>query len=109
MSSLFSRFPIILFTTYFLAYLISDTYFYNQIFETLTKIDTYLFILSTIGVIFFFNRWSIVSVYCYCLVLSLNMLTEISFRTEIINYHLIYQIVLMKGIVLMAILSKIRK
>lgn len=95
---------------YIVFYLFTDTdWYYNYYDSVIVKIDCTLLALSVIGAFFFLRKWKAIPIISLSAVIVLNILTEISFRIEIVRYYEIYFSIIVLTFLLMLMITQLKK
>lgn len=99
-------FPISLLGMYMILSILTNFDFYNEEFyNVVIKIDTFLLICSTTAAFFYIHKWKTLPTLSFATVIALNVLTEMSFRTNITLYYELYQAIIVLFFLMMAVLS----
>lgn len=110
LSTISQVFPVCLLVMYVVFYLFTEMDWYYDLYDkVVVKIDSVLLSISLIGAFFFIKRWKILPIVSLSTVIVLNILTEVSFRVEITKYYEIYFSIIVLALLLMLILTTIKK
>lgn len=81
---------VFLYISYSCMFFFTDAEWYYDLYDFLCKFDTFIFIYSILGAIYFINTWKRESKICLIYLVLFNILTELSNRIEVPNYYEIY-------------------
>lgn len=94
---------LLLLAMYITLFIFCDTDIYSKLRPPLAAIDTILFIISTIGIIYYKRQWKLESTVTYSTIISLNLLTELDSRIPIDNYFDLYENIIISHFIIMIV------